>query len=111
MYSGVLQCRWPSQLFLPWWFSTRGQACVRALFVGGRSHPALAKRGATPAVSFPACDDSQVYQSVIFKERKGEYLGKTVQVVPHVTDEIQVREGHLLSGARNRLRILLLVWS
>lgn len=32
----------------------------------------------------------QVYQSVISKERKGEYLGKTVQVVPHITDEIQV---------------------
>ncbi|CAN0386890.1 unnamed protein product [Ascophyllum nodosum] len=31
----------------------------------------------------------KVYQSVIFKERKGEYLGKTVQVVPHITDEIQ----------------------
>ncbi|CAN0292781.1 unnamed protein product, partial [Hapterophycus canaliculatus] len=31
----------------------------------------------------------QVYQSVISKERKGEYLGKTVQVVPHITDEIQ----------------------
>ena len=34
---------------------------------------------------------SQVYQSVILKERKGEYLGKTVQVVPHIMDEIQVR--------------------
>lgn len=32
-----------------------------------------------------------MYQSVILKERKGEYLGKTVQVVPHITDEIQVR--------------------
>ncbi|CBJ33951.1 CTP synthase [Ectocarpus siliculosus] len=31
----------------------------------------------------------KVYQSVISKERKGEYLGKTVQVVPHITDEIQ----------------------
>eukprot|EP00904_Undaria_pinnatifida_P007563 jgi/Undpi1/3937/HiC_scaffold_16.g07305.m1 len=31
----------------------------------------------------------KVYQSVILKERKGEYLGKTVQVVPHITDEIQ----------------------
>lgn len=31
----------------------------------------------------------KVYQSVILKERRGEYLGKTVQVVPHVTDEIQ----------------------
>lgn len=30
----------------------------------------------------------RIYQSVINKERKGEYLGKTVQVVPHVTDEI-----------------------
>ena len=31
----------------------------------------------------------QVYFSVITKERKGEYLGKTVQVIPHVTDEIK----------------------
>ncbi|KAF2615226.1 hypothetical protein F2Q70_00009881 [Brassica cretica] len=31
----------------------------------------------------------KIYQSVIDKERKGDYLGKTVQVVPHVTDAIQ----------------------
>eukprot|EP00924_Labyrinthula_sp_SR-Ha-C_P010783 maker-scaffold_35-snap-gene-1.57-mRNA-1 protein AED:0.24 eAED:0.24 QI:44/1/1/1/0.5/0.33/3/19/607 len=31
----------------------------------------------------------KVYKSVIDKERNGDYLGKTVQVVPHVTDEIQ----------------------
>ena len=31
----------------------------------------------------------KIYQSVIEKERKGDYLGKTVQVVPHVTDAIQ----------------------
>lgn len=31
----------------------------------------------------------KIYQSVINKERKGDYLGKTVQVVPHITDEIQ----------------------
>jgi CTP synthase len=31
----------------------------------------------------------KIYQSVIKKERKGEYLGKTVQVIPHVTDEIK----------------------
>jgi CTP synthase len=31
----------------------------------------------------------QIYQSVIDKERRGEYLGATVQVVPHVTDEIK----------------------
>ena len=33
----------------------------------------------------------QVYQSVLNKEREGKYLGKTVQVIPHVTDEIQNR--------------------
>ncbi len=31
----------------------------------------------------------QVYQRVIAKERRGDYLGKTVQVVPHITDEIK----------------------
>ncbi|MCK4325971.1 CTP synthase [bacterium] len=31
----------------------------------------------------------QIYYSVISKERRGDYLGKTVQVVPHVTDEIK----------------------
>ncbi|MDR1880106.1 MAG: CTP synthase [Tannerellaceae bacterium] len=31
----------------------------------------------------------RIYQSVIDKERKGDYLGKTVQVVPHITDEIK----------------------
>ena len=33
----------------------------------------------------------RIYQSVIEKERKGEFLGKTVQVVPHITDEIKHR--------------------
>ena len=31
----------------------------------------------------------QIYESVLRKERRGEYLGKTVQVIPHVTNEIQ----------------------
>lgn len=31
----------------------------------------------------------KIYQSVIDKERKGDYLGKTVQIVPHITDEIK----------------------
>ncbi|MBN1635986.1 MAG: CTP synthase [Deltaproteobacteria bacterium] len=44
----------------------------------------------------------QVYDSVIQKERNGEYLGKTVQVIPHITDEIkrrirQVSDGYDLS--------------
>ena len=37
----------------------------------------------------------RIYQSVLEKERRGDYLGKTVQVIPHVTNEIQdfVRRG------------------
>ncbi|MDV3198157.1 MAG: CTP synthase [Vigna little leaf phytoplasma] len=31
----------------------------------------------------------QIYQSVISKERKGEYLGKTIQIIPHITNEIK----------------------
>src|SRR5437667_826572 len=38
----------------------------------------------------------QVYQTVLNKEREGKYLGKTVQVIPHVTDEIKNRI-HLLA--------------
>ena len=33
----------------------------------------------------------QIYESVIMKERRGDYLGNTVQVIPHVTDEIKSR--------------------
>ncbi|MBI4947612.1 MAG: CTP synthase [Bacteroidetes bacterium] len=33
----------------------------------------------------------RIYQNVIDKERKGDYLGKTVQVIPHITDEIKSR--------------------
>ena len=32
-----------------------------------------------------------IYSSVIARERRGDYLGKTVQVIPHVTDEIKSR--------------------
>jgi CTP synthase len=38
----------------------------------------------------------QIYESVIKKERRGEYLGKTVQVIPHITDEIKA---HIRRGA------------
>ncbi|WP_371325470.1 CTP synthase [Dechloromonas sp. ZY10] len=38
----------------------------------------------------------QVYDSVLKKERRGEYLGKTVQVIPHITDEIKTK---LMAGA------------
>jgi CTP synthase len=33
----------------------------------------------------------QVYETVLMKERRGDYLGKTVQVIPHITDEIKHR--------------------
>lgn len=42
----------------------------------------------------------RIYQSVIDKERKGDYLGKTVQVIPHITDEIK-RNVKLL-GSKNK---------
>ena len=37
----------------------------------------------------------QIYRNVLEKERRGDYLGRTVQVIPHITDEIQqrIREG------------------
>ena len=38
-----------------------------------------------------SCSAGQIYESVIQNERKGVYLGKTVQVIPHVTDEIKRR--------------------
>ncbi len=40
----------------------------------------------------------QIYESVIRKERRGEYLGKTVQVIPHITNEIQ---DYIYRGAEN----------
>ena len=40
----------------------------------------------------------QVYESVIQKERRGDYLGKTVQVIPHVTNEIKER---IYAGGKN----------
>lgn len=47
----------------------------------------------------------RIYQTVINKEREGDYLGKTVQVVPHITDEIKRRM--LLLGEKNEYDIIL----
>jgi CTP synthase len=43
----------------------------------------------------------QVYNSVIARERRGDYLGKTIQVIPHITDEIKdrIRKAAQVSGA------------
>jgi CTP synthase len=45
----------------------------------------------TPTSQANNVTTGRVYQTVINKERAGEYLGKTVQVVPHITDEIKRR--------------------
>ncbi len=50
----------------------------------------------TRANSFSA---GQVYENVIAKERRGDYLGGTVQVIPHITDEIKRR---IHEGAANK---------
>ncbi len=47
----------------------------------------------------------QIYQSVIAKERRGDYLGKTVQVIPHITDEIKDRVRRL--GTREDVDVII----
>jgi CTP synthase len=47
----------------------------------------------------------RIYQTVINKERKGDYLGKTVQIIPHITDEIKRRIK--LVGSGNRFDIVI----
>src|SRR5215211_6199476 len=47
----------------------------------------------------------RIYQTVINKEREGAFLGKTVQVVPHITDEIKCRM--LLLGQKNEFDIVI----
>ncbi len=42
----------------------------------------------------------RIYQTVINKERRGDYLGKTVQIIPHITDEIKRRIKILGSGSK-----------
>ncbi len=45
----------------------------------------------SPICRLSNATSGQIYESVIKKERRGDYLGKTVQVVPHITDEIKKR--------------------
>ncbi|MDR1865244.1 MAG: CTP synthase [Bacteroidales bacterium] len=47
----------------------------------------------------------KVYQEVISKERRGDYLGKTVQVIPHITDEIKRRV--LLLGGKGKANVVI----
>lgn len=48
----------------------------------------------------------QIYETVLSKERKGEYLGGTVQVVPHITNEIKERIHNVASA--NKLDVLII---
>ncbi|HXG50332.1 MAG TPA: CTP synthase [candidate division Zixibacteria bacterium] len=45
----------------------------------------------TPMGRINNCTTGQIYETVIAKERRGDYLGGTVQVIPHITDEIKRR--------------------
>ncbi len=45
----------------------------------------------TPTSQANNVTTGRVYQSVIEKERRGDYLGETVQIIPHITDEIKFR--------------------
>ena len=47
----------------------------------------------------------RIYKNVITKERKGDYLGKTVQIVPHITDEI--KRNILLMGTRHKFDVVI----
>lgn len=47
----------------------------------------------------------RIYQTVINREREGDYLGKTVQVIPHITDEIKRRM--MLLGEKNQYDVIL----
>lgn len=47
----------------------------------------------------------RIYQTVIEKERRGDYLGKTVQVIPHITDEIKRRV--MLLGSQQKFDIVI----
>jgi CTP synthase len=46
------------------------------------------------------CTTGQIYNEVITRERRGDYLGATVQVIPHITDEIKTRITALATGGR-----------
>ncbi|WP_111599961.1 CTP synthase [Chitinophaga skermanii] len=59
----------------------------------------------TPTSQANNVTTGRIYQTVINKEREGAYLGKTVQVIPHITDEIKRRI--LLLGKDNKFDIVI----
>ena len=59
----------------------------------------------TPTSQANNVTTGRIYQTVINKERAGEFLGKTVQVVPHITDEIKRRM--MLLGQDNKYDVVI----
>lgn len=59
----------------------------------------------TPTSQGNSVTTGRIYQSVINKERRGEFLGKTVQVIPHITDEIKRRIKIL--GSKNKFDVVI----
>lgn len=45
------------------------------------------------------CNNRKIYSEVIERERKGDYLGKTVQVIPHITNAIKDKVYRLKESA------------
>ena len=48
----------------------------------------------------------QIYDSVIMKERRGQFLGGTVQVIPHITDEIKSRAFLVANQIKDQITII-----
>ena len=48
----------------------------------------------------------QVYNAVISRERRGDYLGKTIQVIPHITDEIKLRIKQVASVSKAQIVLI-----
>ncbi len=59
----------------------------------------------TPTSQANNVTTGKIYQSVISKERRGDYLGKTVQIIPHITDEI--KKSIKLLGSKNKYDIVI----
>ena len=55
-----------------------------------------------PATKQDNITTGRIYQDILTKERRGDYLGETVQVIPHITNEIKSRS--VRSGSPNRTK-------
>ena len=59
----------------------------------------------TPTSQANNVTTGRIYQTVIDKERRGDFLGKTVQIIPHITDEIKRRI--MLLGKKNKFDVVI----